>query len=459
MAKKVIILGAGVSGLAAAWRLSQNGIETHIIETSQDIGGLAGTLHENDCSLDFGPHSFFSEDKQILNAVLDLFDNKLKPRERTVKFYYRGKYINYPLTPQSVLFQMGLLFGIKASLSFLKGKILTRKKILDKEQEEKTVEEWAIANFGEHIYRVFFKPYTEQFWKIPCSELSARTIPSHTKTSFANTLRLFLHQKVSKTGDSLIEREMLPTYYPDTGFSEIAERIAKVVIKNKGQINVGCEAIGINEIPGGGAKVLYKQDGRTMEIEGDFVISTIPLPSFVKMLNPQAPETIMASADKLDYRSLVVLGMLTSKRNVLKCSYMYLLDRPFNRIFEMNTFSAHTSPAYKNIIAVEIPCLRDSIPWRANKEELLNMCISTLEKDGFLNAGDVENLFLIKRPYAYPIYRKNYAIHLSRLMDYINKHKLVATLGRCGEFMYMDIDKCIKRAFDFVDNYISAKGK
>ena len=83
------------------------------------------------------------------------------------------------------------------------------------------------------------------------------------------------------------------------------------------------------------------------------------------------------------------------------------------------------------------------------------MCIASLSKDGFLLPGDVKRLFLAKAPYAYPIYRKDYAVHLNRLMDYLKKHHSLATLGRCGEFMYMDMDKCMRRVFDFVDNHIN----
>lgn len=454
MAKHIIILGAGISGLSAAWHLSDNGIKVDVFESSPSVGGLAGTIRKNNCCLDFGPHSFFSEDQQILDMTLRLFDNKLQPQPRNVKFYYNGKYIDYPLTAKSILLQMGLCFGIRAAADFVKGRLFPRKRTVA-EGEDETVEDWAIASFGEYIYQAFFKPYTEQFWRVPCSQLSSRSIPTHTRMSFINTLKLLLHKKVSKTGDSLIEREMLPTYYPDTGFAEIAERIAKVIEKNQGHIHLGCEVVGISQLPDGKIRALYECNGQRKEIDGDYIISTIPLPMLVKMLNPPAPSEIVAAADKLDYQSLVVLGMLTQKQNILNCGYIYLLNRPFNRIFEMNNFSLHTSPPGENILAVEITCRENSTVWRATKEELFNMCIDNLAEDGFLSRGDVKELFLAKAPYAYPIYRKDYIVHLNRLLDYLKKYGSLTTLGRCGEFMYMDIDKCIRRAFDFIDGHVS----
>ncbi len=84
----------------------------------------------------------------------------------------------------------------------------------------------------------------------------------------------------------------------------------------------------------------------------------------------------------------------------------------------------------------------------STKEELFNMCIPSLSEDGFLSPGDVKRLLVVRAPHAYPIYRKDYAPNLQRLLNYVNRHEGVSTLGRSGEFMYMDVDKCMRRAFE-----------
>lgn len=449
----MIVLGGGVSGLSAAWRLASNGVSVDVLEAHYCVGGLARTERQDGYCLDVGPHSFFSDEQWVVPTILDLFDYTLEPMPRMVKFFYKNKYLDYPLTAQGVLLQMGLLSGLQAAFSYLKGRLFPHRSATLGTPEE-TVEDWAISSFGEHLYRSFFKPYTEQFWKVSCTQLSSRSIPTHTRMSFLNTLWLLLRRRVTKGGESLIEREKLPTYYPRTGFGEIPERIGNAVKSCGGNIHTSSKVISVKELASGGMRVFYDKNGEHKEIDGDYVISTIPLTSLAKMLNPAPPPDVLASTDKLDYRSLVVLGMATEKQNVLGCSYIYLLDRPYNRISEMSEFSPYTSPAGENIITVEIPCLRDSAAWKAPKEELFDMCIGALAEDGFVGPGDVKRLFLIKDPFAYPIYRKDYAGHLDRLLEYLKKYKSLATLGRCGEFMYMDIDKCMVRAFDFVDKLL-----
>ena len=453
MEQEVIILGAGFSGLSLAWRLSSRGVNVMVVESGEEVGGLAGTLKEDGYCMDVGPHSFFTEDDSIRDAVLGLFGSRLPAQPRQVKFYYEGKYLDYPLTAYNVLIQMGIGSGIRTALSFLKSKVFPRTRPLAEGQDE-TVEDWAIASFGEHLYRTFFKPYTEQFWKVPCSELSPRSIPTHTRMSFFNTLCLLLRKHIGKEDASLIEREMLPTYYPATGFAEIAEWLAEAARKAGAVINVNCEAVGVDRLPGNRMRVRYRRNGKQAETEADHVVSTIPLNRFINMLNPPPAPAVRSSADRLDYRALTALGMVTEKQNILNCGYIYVLDRPYNRITEMNQFSPATSPAGENIVMVEIPCLKDSPAWTASKEALFNMCIGSLAEDGVLGPGDVKRLLLVRASHAYPIYRKDYAPNLKRVLDFINLQDGISTLGRTGEFMYMDVDKCMRRAFDFADNQL-----
>ena len=403
--------------------------------------------------MDIGPHSFFTEDDTIRKTVLGLFGNRLPAQPRQVKFYYEGKYLDYPLTAYNVLIQMGIGSGILTALSFFKSKVFPKTRSLAEDRDE-TVEDWAIASFGEHLYKTFFKPYTEQFWKVQCSDLSSRSIPTHTRMSFFNTLCLLLRKRIGKEDASLIEREMLPTYYPATGFAEIAEQVAGAARDAGAVIRLNCEAIGIDRMPGSRMRVRYQSDGQKTEIEADHVVSTISLNQFINMLNPPPPPAVRSSADKLDYRALTALGMVTEKQNILNCGYIYVLDRPYNRITEMNQFSPLTSPAGENIIMVEIPCLKNSPAWTASKETLFSMCIGSLAEDGFLGPGDVKRLLLVRAPNAYPIYRKDYAPNLKQVLDFINLEDGISTLGRTGEFMYMDVDKCMRRAFDFADNQL-----
>ena len=448
---RVVILGAGISGLGLGWRLAARGLSVDILESRGVVGGLAGTVRDDGCALDFGPHTFFSDDPEIRETVLGLFDPPLAPRPRRAKFLYQGRLLEYPLTAAGVLGQMGWQAGCRAAASCLWGRMAAGpRRPQAPAVEDQSVEEWARAHFGEYLYRSFFQPYTEQFWLMPASALSARAIPSHTRMSFLRTLSWLLRRR-HRGAPSLLDREALPTYYPETGYGEIADRVARRAREAGGSIHLNCRAVAIERAPGPGPTVLAECRGRPSRWEAATVVSTIPLPALIGMLRPLPPPEVHQAAEQLDYRPLLVLGLVTTRQSLLKADYVYQLDRPYNRLAEMNRFSPRTSPPGDNVLAVEIPCRRGDATWTAAKEALFERCIGWLERDGLLARRDVTRLLLVKAPDAYPIYRKGYAAALARCVAYVGQCPGLVLLGRTGEFRYLDADQCLRRAFDLAE--------
>tara|TARA_Y100000782_G_scaffold90101_1_gene98428 strand:- start:90 stop:458 length:369 start_codon:yes stop_codon:yes gene_type:complete len=120
----------------------------------------------------------------------------------------------------------------------------------------------------------------------------------------------------------------------------------------------------------------------------------------------------------------------------------------------MNSFSENLSPKDENILAVEISCHYESDVWKSSDEEIFSTCIQEIEKDNFLKKTDVINYKVIKVPSVYPIYRKDYEIHLKETEEYLAKIKNFFSIGRQGQFYYGDIDQMIRIGFDTADKII-----
>jgi protoporphyrinogen oxidase len=459
--KKTVIIGGGITGLSVAWKLSENGYDVTVIESDKSIGGLAKTIEIEKYFFDIGPHSFFSEDEEVFKRVMNLFEsepNEIPYAKRSVKMLFKGKYVDYPLSAKSIL-QMGFLSPILCSLSFTKSYISTYASSLfikKKENQNLTVKQWAIENFGKYLYLNFFKPYTEQFWKIKTSELSHRVIPSNKKMDFARTLKHLLIKKylmISKREPgklSLVERESLPSYYPKKGFGEIANRISRQIENNGGKIYTSLEVDEIT-LNSNNTFVIKAKDKNFL---GNFAISTVPLNKVITIIKPLHEQEIIKSAKKLEYLSLVLLYLIIKKKNVLGCQYCYFLDRPYNRISEMNNFSNYLSPQDENILAVEISCHNESEIWKSSDKDIFSLCMQGIEKDNFLKKEDITNYKVIKIPNVYPIYKKDYEIHLKKTEKYFAKIKNFFSIGRQGQFHYGDIDQMIRIGFDTADKII-----
>ncbi len=69
---KVAILGAGISGLAAAWKLDSLGHDVTVFEASSDIGGKIKTDKVGDYLLESGPHAIMPSYTALLKALPEL---------------------------------------------------------------------------------------------------------------------------------------------------------------------------------------------------------------------------------------------------------------------------------------------------------------------------------------------------------------------------------------------------
>ena len=451
--KKILILGAGITGLSAAWKLSEKGYDVEILEMDPLVGGLAKTIKFKNSLVDIGPHSFFSENKEIYDTVKSLF--KDEPEEipkvkRSVKMFFMNYYVDYPLSAKSILFQMGPIIPLKSFFSFIKSfiKSLFKKKELSDKQ---SIEEWAIGNFGFFLFKNFFKPYTEQFWKIRTENLSHRVIPASKKLDFAKTLKHLFFNKYLEFSKrepgalNLVQRESLPTFYPKRGFGQIAEKIKQKIEKNnvKIHLNTKVEKIILRE------NKKFKINTEKNSFESDCLISTLPLDYLVKNFEPfNSKDKLKIAAHNLKYLALKMVYLIVKKKDVLGCQYCYFVGRPYNRVSNLNLFSDDISKEGTSALSLEISCHKDSKIWLSKDEDIFEECVKNLENDKILDRKDILDWKVLDVPNVYPIYKLDYENHLQVLEDEFRDIKNFFSVGRLGQFYYGDIDQMMKLGFD-----------
>ncbi|MFH0736577.1 MAG: protoporphyrinogen oxidase [bacterium] len=116
--KEIVILGAGISGLATAYWLKKAGFSVEILEASSQPGGAMETVFEDGFLVDYGPNSGLETTpliKQIVNEV-GLSEQMIYANEEGNKRYILKNNNLYPLP-------MGLLPFLKTKLFSIKGKL------------------------------------------------------------------------------------------------------------------------------------------------------------------------------------------------------------------------------------------------------------------------------------------------------------------------------------------------
>ena len=102
--KRVVVLGAGVTGLSAAYRLSQNpDTEVHVFEKESEVGGLCRSFREDGFILDYGPHKFYTLIEGVLEEMCQLMGDDFLVREKSQNLFINGKYFDFPLKMTEML--------------------------------------------------------------------------------------------------------------------------------------------------------------------------------------------------------------------------------------------------------------------------------------------------------------------------------------------------------------------
>ena len=196
---EVFVIGAGPAGLTASYLLTKQGISTTVIEADPVyVGGISRTANYKDFLFDIGGHRFFSKSKEVVDLWKEILPQDFISRPRLSRIYYDGKYYSYPLKAFEALGNLGVVESAMCVLSFM------YKQAFPNEKPE-TFHEWVSNQFGERLFSIFFKTYTEKVWGMSCDEISADWAAQRIKgldlwSAMANALRNSIKPKGNKDG-------------------------------------------------------------------------------------------------------------------------------------------------------------------------------------------------------------------------------------------------------------------
>ena len=103
MKKKILILGAGITGLVSAYYLSKN-YDVTVLEKENFVGGTAASFVYKDFILDLGPHKIYTEIPGIMGEI-----EKIMPLLKVKKknsIYLKGSYFDFPLKLSQIAVKM-----------------------------------------------------------------------------------------------------------------------------------------------------------------------------------------------------------------------------------------------------------------------------------------------------------------------------------------------------------------
>jgi len=160
----IVIIGAGIAGLACAMKLKKNNRNFIIIEQSDRVGGRVGSIKENEYIFDLGFQVYNTEYYET-NSLLNLKELKLKVFKPGASIYNgrRFEILSDPFRDPSTIFET-FFSGMTTFKD--KIKILTLKRALssyciseDQSEDMTTLKYLESYGFSNKIINGFFKPF------------------------------------------------------------------------------------------------------------------------------------------------------------------------------------------------------------------------------------------------------------------------------------------------------------
>jgi len=456
--QKVVILGGGIAGLAAGWRLSKKNFEVYIIEISNRPGGLAGGVEWKGNVYEFGPHVFHTTDKEILEDIKRIMGKDLIRFNRTVKIKFLGEYFNFPLSILDILKKLPFKTVVHSLFSLIYNNIKS-KFYVPKHQNSETI---LLANYGKVLYEIFFKSYIKKVWgffpKEFSPEFAKQRIPKMNILEIVEKLFKNLKSKRIKTLKikgyvEKVEGEIFTTKY---GFSLIAEKIGKEIKDSGGNIllNHKAKEISYCNQKANFVKVISNNVERTLHC--DHLISTIPLKYLIELSDPLPGQIVVNAANRLKSRATLFIGIIVNKPRALPASFMYFRDLTFNRIMDLSYFGFDINPPTATILIAEVNCDISEVIWN-DEEKAIEKVLTDIKNEKIVTQNEIMDSHVFKAPNAYPIYLLDYEENLETIFNWIDGIKNMQSIGRQGAFSYVNSHIAMKMAYNAADNIIQGE--
>ncbi|MBI5650580.1 MAG: FAD-dependent oxidoreductase [Chloroflexi bacterium] len=452
----IAILGAGCAGLSAALRLTQRGYAVVLLEQADHVGGLAGGVHLNGNTYEYGPHTFHTTDPEILNDILTLMGDELIPYRRTILIKFLGNYFSFPLAIRDVLHKLPPQTVLHAGLSLVRHFVSGLLRPPAVETSETILKRY----YGNVLYEIFFKTYITSVWGISPAEFSPafarERIPRMNVLDALEKIRLAIRNRIKQPVQTagFVENVEGKLYTTRKGFSLITERMAEQVTQRGGRIELNATVTRLTRQAARVQRIEYTQAGETRQIECAGAINTLAINEMVLMTEPGFDASTLTAARALKFRALVFVGLLVRRPTVLPSSFMYFRQHSFNRISDLAQFGFHITPAGCTLLVAEISCDVTDRAW-TDEPFAKTAVIEDLIAEKLLGADEVIETHVFRARQAYPIYTLNYEAHLQTLLQTIAQMTNLETAGRQGRFQYVNTHIAMKMGYQAADRLIA----
>jgi UDP-galactopyranose mutase len=406
----VLVVGAGVAGLAAASWLARRGHAVTLREAAPVVGGLLAPVRFGDDDCDRGSHRVHAEALPYLRE--HALPGRWVERPRRGVLVLGGRQAGYPLGPWRFARALGLSTTVRMAAGwaarpgrFARLQRWERDRREAAAERDEGYERFVLARVGRAAYEAFYRPYVEKVWGVEPAALSA----SVARQRFSST---------SPLSRVIAARRGETFWYPVGGMGAIVDAML-----------ADATALGVTVETGATADAAAIRAWPA-------VLHTGPLES-------------VAGAEQLGRRGLYLLHLRYGGAPTDDVDTWYVpgAESWFGRVSRPAAFGGDVRAPASTVLAVEIPEGR----WGDRRDFLAQLPTieAQLRRAGVLRRP--ASLIAAKQTYVpgvYPAYRRGWVARWREAMAEVASRGGVYMAGRQGLYLHCNIDHAVASALE-----------
>lgn len=415
---RIVILGAGPTGLGAAWTLNQTGADWTLLEQNDQPGGLAASFSRDGFTWDIGGHILFSHYPyfdQVLAEVMPPDAWQIHQRRAYIRL--QDAWVPYPFQynirhlPREE--QRRCLQGVKEA-----GAACVQ-------AFPANFEEWIYRTMGRGLADLFMLPYNRKVWAGSPAEMATQWVGD--RVAVPDIERMMRH--LDAATDDVGWGPNNAFRFPDEGGTgAIWRNLAAQLPRQRLLFNSPVVAVNPDR------RVVITGDGRTLPY--DALISTIPLDRLTSMagLKPLSDSATGLVRTRTWVGGVGIRGPMPVVAQGKCWMYFPEPEYPFYRVTVFNNYSARNAPAGCYSLMAEISS-RVGDP-ELDDATLMESSISGLRRCGLIAPdGEPVQTWSHFADYGYPVPTLGRDAILNRVLPVLDAMGIYSR-GRFGAWKY-----------------------
>jgi protoporphyrinogen oxidase len=365
---KIAILGSGMAGLGASHRLGEEGTSGVVFDREMRPGGHTRSYDDGKGFIfDDGPHISFTRDQRLQELFAESVRGEYEILQAEINNHWRGHWIKHPAQ-----------CNLSALPAALAAKILEEFVELQGSDAETTVadnyEQWLVASYGRTFAETFPMQYGRKYHTAEARQMTTDWLgPRLYRPDLEEVL-------VGAIAEDTKDVHYVDHFrYPTRGGFEAYLRL----FLGNAQLELGRDVVRIDPR----RSVITFADGFDLEV--DAVISSVPLPLLVPMIEG-VPQDVVEAAARLACTQCVTVNLGIRREDLSSAHWTYVYDDDFTitRLSFPHLFSPHNTPPGCSSVQVEIYFSQKYRPLTVTPEDLVPVAIEDLRRCGLLREDE-----------------------------------------------------------------------